>query len=320
MKPIDNNVKVKYIKLGGQSAFRDKCFSQNYMQLGFNEITHTACLAENWKETVRKEYEIIGKIDHRVVSRYISEIEAFYNEPETTLWITFEKHQLWWCSAVKKFWTDEKNNKFRKVNGKWSNTDILGKVLSTNKLRGDLLKTQAYRGTICKVQKSDYVIRKINGIESEIEIRLSQLNEKLIEGLKEIIKSLTPQDFEIFIELLFTRSGWQRIGVLGKTEKDIDMALLMPLTNERAAVQVKSNTDFKEYLDYKGKIGEMSEFNKFFFAFHSTKNDNNSDIKKFDVEVKQLESQSRNYILGNTEQANRAIQCGLIQWLIEKAD
>ena len=61
---------------------------------------------------------------------------------------------------------------------------------------------------------------------------------------------MNPGDFEIFVDLLFRSDGWSRIGTLGKTTKDIDIELISPITNERAIVQVKSQSNLGVYKDY----------------------------------------------------------------------
>ena len=52
------------------------------------------------------------------------------------------------------------------------------------------------------------------------------------------------------MDLVFTSSGWRRLGVVGKTQKTLDLSLELPSTGERAFVQVKSRTDSKELADY----------------------------------------------------------------------
>jgi hypothetical protein len=60
-----------------------------------------------------------------------------------------------------------------------------------------------------------------------------------------IIKELHPKDLEIFTDLVFRQSGWQRVGVSGGTEKDIDLDLISPVTGERIAVQIAAVTVFR---------------------------------------------------------------------------
>ncbi len=74
-------------------------------------------------------------------------------------------------------------------------------------------------------------------MEAAIEVR-----EAAHEAIVNLLRLLRPQDFEILVDLVFYTSGWRRQGVVGKTQKDIDLSLLLPSTGERACVQVKSRT------------------------------------------------------------------------------
>jgi hypothetical protein len=53
------------------------------------------------------------------------------------------------------------------------------------------------------------------------------------------MKLLGPRDFETLVDLVFSTSGWRRQGVVGKTQKTLDLDLILPSTGERAFVQVK---------------------------------------------------------------------------------
>jgi hypothetical protein len=48
------------------------------------------------------------------------------------------------------------------------------------------------------------------------------------------------RDFEIMVDLLFSRGGWRRQSALAEGEVDIDLPLDNPVTREAAWVQVKS--------------------------------------------------------------------------------
>jgi hypothetical protein len=54
-----------------------------------------------------------------------------------------------------------------------------------------------------------------------------------------LLKLLGEKDFEVLVDLVFYASGWRRQGVSGKTQRTLDLDLLLPSTGERAFVQVK---------------------------------------------------------------------------------
>ncbi|MBL8705215.1 MAG: hypothetical protein JNM30_10240 [Rhodospirillales bacterium] len=46
-------------------------------------------------------------------------------------------------------------------------------------------------------------------------------------------------NFESMVDLIFARSGWQRVSRLGETQADVDLVLALPTTGQRAFVKVK---------------------------------------------------------------------------------
>lgn len=102
----------------------------------------------------------------------------------------------------------------------------------------------------CKLP--DYVIARINSEASPKVLEAERAKALLLSSLPDLIRSLPWDEFELLVELIFARSGWQRISRTGGTQKTIDMELLLPTTKERAFVQVKSQAtqrDFAEYID-----------------------------------------------------------------------
>jgi hypothetical protein len=85
-----------------------------------------------------------------------------------------------------------------------------------------------FRGTICSIDLQDYLVRKINGLViPEVEKTKNSL-ETLRADIEDLIKGLWWHDFELLIDLVFSKSGWQRFSVLGKTEKDSDLDVYSP--------------------------------------------------------------------------------------------
>ena len=83
------------------------------------------------------------------------------------------------------------------------------------------------------------------------------------------MRLLTWQDFELLVDLVFSRSGWRRIGVMGRVQKTVDLELILPTTEERAFVQVKSqasNDDLQEYAD---RFDQADIYDRMFFVWHT---------------------------------------------------
>ena len=233
---------------------------------------------------------------------------VFYEENDQTLWITFYANKLWWCFSKPNITLNADKTKTRPVIGKWSDRDIKGKLLSADTISGKLLKTQGFRGTICSVPEEKYALAKINGEQMnevvEVEFALNILKEKL----SELIKHLQWKDFETLIDLIFRQAGWQRVGATGKTQKTLDLDLFAPVTGESAMVQIKSQSDFKEFDYYQTEFAKMTTHHKFFYVVHSPKND---------LLTYQNDTNTKLYFIDKVTELT--IAAGLVEWVIKKA-
>jgi hypothetical protein len=93
--------------------------------------------------------------------------------------------------------------------------------------------------------------------------------EDLTRSAQELMKLLWPGDFETLADLVFSTSGWRRQGPVGKTQKMLDLDIVLPSTGERAFVQIKAKTTSAELAEYAGKIDELGSYDRMFYVFHS---------------------------------------------------
>lgn len=227
-------------------------------------------------------------------------------EDDDTLWITFYSGSLWWCFAkreVKKH-KDGKGTYRETVSG-WKSTDIHGGKLSTEKLSGNLLKVQGFQGTICEVKAFEYLKRKLNGeVLPEVEAAAEAEN-KMVANIIPLMRLLTWHDFELLVDLVFANSGWRRVGQVGKTQKTVDVELILPSTGERAFIQVKSSAgkaDLKDYLERLKNAG--GAYDRMFFVWHS------GDVGE--------NGESSVVLVGPDRLARMVFDAGLTSWLREK--
>jgi hypothetical protein len=261
--------KVLFIKLGRKGIWEKECIEMNQtLCLGYREVDHSECLKGNWKAS-QDYYLNVKKSDLRTATSHTNQIRYFYESDKTVLWITFYANKLWWCFSKPGIQQLPDKTKIRSVIGKWSDTDILGKELTTDSLSGKLLKTQGFRGTICEVSESDYVLLKINGKELSEVTEAKKALQNLELKISYLIRHLQWKDFEILIDLIFRQAGWQRLGVAGKAEKTLDLDLLSPVTNEKAIVQIKSSSNFDEFQYYVNEFKKMKNYDKLFYVVHS---------------------------------------------------
>jgi hypothetical protein len=299
--------KALFIKLGSKGKWEKESIESNILKIGFNECDHKDCLAGKW-DVVRKDFPLT-KFKSKSVSKYITEMQHFYEAPQDTLWITFYNQRLWWCFASETFVGREKELKTRKVLGKWSCSDINDKTLLAENLNGNLLKTQSYRGTICNVEAFDYLLNKINGIEMPIVKEIRAHLQTLRGSVASLIKQLNPKDFEMFVDLLFRESGYQRLGVIGGTQKGKDIELLSPVTHQRILVQVKAASNFTGYKEYEDYFLGMNGYDHFYYVVHSP----DKKLAAHNPENAKIE-------IWNLERLSElTVNAGLVQWLITKA-
>lgn len=307
MKPI-NSKKALFIKLGETGEWERDCIKDGTLRLGYHKVPHDLCLSSDWVNT-RSAFPLDA--DQGSVTRHLNQVRQFYEEPETTLWITFHSDRLWWCFSNQAIIQLPDKSKIRYVTGQWRDTDINVDHLIKGRLSGKLLSVQSFQGTICSVKELEYLLHKINGT-SEPHVAVAQLAfEQLVSTLIPIIKNLHPKDLETLTDLIFRQAGWQRTGVAGEVEKDIDLDLMSPITQERIAIQVKSKASAMVYRSYQTKFSDMRGFSRFYFVTHSP----DSSLEAISSEVN-----DGTFVFWDAPQlARQAVRNGLIGWLIDRA-
>lgn len=298
--------------MGRNGKWDESCLKYGTLRLGYYEASHDAALVGD-AESLRKTYLKPGK-STGTATNHARQVLAFYDPAPDTVWITFSKGFMWWCNAkgpVEFLGHDKIQNPYgsrlRRTTKGWSNRSMTGQELRMSDLSGRLTSVANFRGTICKIKDADleYLHAKISGEDVASVKGARQAATTLKEELKKLITTLTWQDFEVFVDILFAKSGWVRVSQAGKTMKDIDMELIQPVTGERALVQVKSKTDQIELDAYAENLQGYAA-DKLFYIYHTPEH--------------ALQNKHANLTLMNLDKlADAALRTGLIHWLIEKA-
>lgn len=303
-----NASKAFFIKLGGQGNWDKECTSQGVIRLGYGSADHSLCKDGKWgkvRELIQK-----GTQNSGAVTRHVNQIKSFYEADETVIWITFHSDRLWWCFSSQEVIPSDNDTRIRRTVDGWHDSDISGKPLHKILLSGKLLAVQGYRGTICNVDL-DYLLHKINGTVEPHVAAAQNAFVGLRDALIPIIQKLAPTDLETLTDLIFRQSGWMRTSVLGGTEKDIDLELQSPVTDERIAVQVKSKSNASIWRKYRERFDSMTGFNRFYYVTHSP---DKSLLAAME------EDQPENFEFWNVEKlAEQAVRGGLTGWLLDKA-
>jgi hypothetical protein len=298
-----------FIKLGDGGRWESQCLNEGTLRFGYRHIPHELCETLDWPAVARAARGFTA--DRGAATRHVKQIQTFYEADKRVLWVTFHADCLWWCFSEPKVSALPDNDKSRRVVRAWSNLNLRGKPLLKSRLSGKLLAVQKFQGTICSVRELDYLLHKINGT-AEPHVAAAQVAfENLQTALIPIIKNLHENDLEILVDLVFRQAGWQRVGVLGGTELDIDLDLISPVTGERIAVQVKSKATASVWKKYRDRYADMQGFSRFYFVTHSPDGRLRDEATNAD---------DADFILWDAEQlALMAIRGGLTGWLLDKA-
>ena len=300
---------VRYIKLGRGGRWAKRSLEDQEIHFGYASVPHRLCSAGDWDgvfKLLRRQGKAAGSA--RQTTR---EIRDFYTLGPECLWVTFAEGHLYWAFAESKVvWLggdgSQHGSRKRRVIGGWRNTDLRGTPLRVDLLSSKLTQVAAFRRTICRVQAVDYLLRRINGIEEPIVLESKAARDQMQSAIAKLILGLHWADFETLVDLIFARSGWQRLARVGGTQRDLDLLLRQPVTGETAFVQVKSRASQSVFDDYLERF-ESGGHSRMFFICHSP--------------VGRLASGKRKnvQVWDRDQLARMTFEAGLFDWLIDKA-
>jgi hypothetical protein len=257
----------------------------------------------------------------QAASSAVNQLRYFYESDETTIWITFHGGKLYWARLDPNLLPKKiEGGSYRNTLEGWSCMDGYGQEMICESLAGSLTKLQMYRGTSCDLDQSscNYIRRRLNG-EQQPHIKIIQnARKELKNGVQEAIKTLTPQDFELLTELIFSKS-LRRISSTGKVQKFVDIVFENPLAlsgaddRKNICVQVKSHTSIKELEDYLNDDAILT-YSSFYYVYHSSEDLTPDYISKTNYSEESI------ILLGVEEISQLAIDSGLLNWIVDKSD
>ena len=296
--------RTRYMKLGAGGEWEDECIKKGIIRFGFGSARperFPLCRAGKWDQLTQS--FVAGGRTRGTATRFTNETRHFFEDDGSTLWITFVGQRLYWglLTADPPERHSDGAGVWRTVAEGWRWHDVKGEQLTKDRLSGALTKLASYQGTSCDVDVADYVIRRINGHKTPAVERAVTAVENVMRCVQELMKLLGPRDFEMLVDLVFTNSGWRRLGIVGKTQKTLDLDLELPSTGERAFVQVKSKTTSAELAKYVDKLED--QYTRMFYVFHS------GEAETTDRRVT---------VIGPQNLAKLVVDAGLVNWLIHK--
>lgn len=301
---------VRYIKLGRKGSW-EHALREGVVPFGYDRASHELAKRGRFEE-IKAELIELGR-SPQAAARDVQEVADFYQRGRDCLWITFAHDRLWWVFAEPSVSTTGKIGpepfRIRKTVGAWSDRDVNGNTLKMSYLSTKLTKVSNYRRTICTVSAKEYLLRRINGIEEPIVVKAQEAQTALSKVIVEALGLLDWYDFETLADLIFARSGWNRVSPLGGSIKLVDLELEHPITDECAAVQVKSAASQKELDEYVSGVIEAGRFDRAFFICHSPKGQLKvpEDAEGLDI-----------HVWTAPELTATVLKLGLQNWIIEK--
>ncbi len=309
MMPI-NPKDIRYIKLGTGGSWAQLGFERGEIHFGYKMVPHEICQSGDW-ESVAGFLRDHGRNASKAKDG-TREIRDFYTLGSDCLWVTFADGHLYWAFAdpeVTWLGADEDNRgaRMRKTVDGWRRVSIKDKPLSVDRLSTRLTQVAAYRQTICRVKASDYLLRRINGVEEPVVAQAREARSAMKAVAVEMITGLHWSDFETLVDLIFARSGWQRVSRVGEALTDVDLILEQPATGETAFVQVKSKAGQAVLDDYIDRFRRSGTHDHMFFVCHSPKGSLNVDAS------------DNLHIWAGDRLAVAAVRAGLFDWLMDRS-
>jgi len=224
---------------------------------------------------------------------------------EADLFITFANGLLHWCRPTGPVEVLSDGGRQRDTVDGWKSCSHQGISLSSDRISGNLLKVQMFRGTICRVKPFAYLIRKLNDELSPEVAEAEAAESALVVAITRLMGLLTWQDFELLVDLVFSSSGWRRLGQAGRTQKTVDLELVLPTTGERAFVQVKSQANNLNFRDYAARFDNADLYDRMFFVWHAGR-------VTEDVGTEGIT------LIGPERLSRMALEAGLSSWIRDK--
>ncbi|HYR87949.1 MAG TPA: hypothetical protein VE422_27970 [Terriglobia bacterium] len=222
--------RVRYLKLGEGGLWEQECVTKGTIRIGFDSAKQdmfALCRAGRW-DAVAAVWIGVGKTKG-TATRFTNELRLYFEDDGSTLWITFIGERLCWGFVDESASQPHPDGRgvLRAIRGGWRSTDRNGEELTKDRLSGALTKLASYRGTSCDVDVAEYTVRRINGQKVPAVERALAVSNKLKASVLDMMRLLTPADFETLVDLVFSTSGWRRLGTVGGTRKTLDLDLIL---------------------------------------------------------------------------------------------
>jgi hypothetical protein len=270
---------VLYVKNGEHGRWWPAAKENGQIHAGWTNITHDLLTSPDYEIIKQREIEDYMKLGKPKGSA-MADANALWrllHSPSQHVWITFEEGCMWWCTVrdgavINPTGRDARTGNFWLVcDRKWSNESLVHKRrLAIAVLPGKVSAVARFSGTVAEPKAWETILRVIRDEKDDVAIKAADARSSYEAAIDKMVKELHWKDFELLIDLVFARTGWTRISVLGGTQKGIDLEVENLTIDEIAFVQVKSSANQAVLDCYIDQFKEQSDrYARMIFAVHS---------------------------------------------------
>jgi hypothetical protein len=266
---------VRYVKNGAESCWWPEAKSLGRIYAGWDIIADDLLRSPNWAAIESTINAHFGKKPG--AKQDFNALRTLLDHPSQHLWVTFEDGALWWSTVSDEIGvqpggsTKERGHLWLTCARPWSNYSLHNKRrLTETELPGTVAAVRGFRATVCQPRASMQILRIISN-EADEDARVAEQARTAYEAaIATLITRLGWRDFELLIDLVLSRSGWLRVGTLGRTKKDVDIEAENVAADETAFVQIKSQASQSDLDECASAFMQQREqFARMIFAVHS---------------------------------------------------
>lgn len=267
-------VSVRYVKTGEGGRWWAVSRERGEMHLGWTAVPHALLEARDYPAIDAAIRASFGP--KQGATQDINGLKLLLDHPSRFLWITFQEGYMWWCTVRDGITVNpagssrDEGHFWLSCDRPWSNTSLNGRALVMANLPGFVTATAGYRATTCEPGGAQAALRIIRDEEDADVIAAAKARSAFEDAVAVLVARLGAKDFELLVDLILARTGWNRVARLGGATEGVDVEAENIAAGELAFVQVKSVAGQAVFDDYVQRYnGRRDIYDRMIFAVHS---------------------------------------------------
>lgn len=265
---------IRYVKNGAGGQWWKIAKAEGQIHAGWSQVPDGLLLERDFgaiKPYIDESWQ--GK---QGATQDFNQLQTLLDRPSQHIWITFEDDCLWWCKVADEVVTcptgetKSHGHFWLSCTMPWSNYSLGGlRHLAKSVLPGSVTSVAGFRGTVCEPRAAVQILRIIRN-EDDADVLAARIaRDAYRNAIANLIKQLGPKDFELLVDLILARTGWNRLAKIGGARADIDIEAENAAIDEIAFVQVKSTGSQATLDEYYSTFLASSRYQRMIFAVHS---------------------------------------------------